>query len=390
MDSKEDCFSESHFAETRKSLQEASNLPGFVYSSPEWFEAEMRGIFLREWNCIGRVEQVKNPGDYFTVDIGGELVSVIRNEKNELRAVLPVCRHRAATLLKGAGSCRAIVCPYHGWTYDLSGRLVATPGRHRPMETIKFAPEEHGLVNIRLETWGGFIFINFDPEAPSLLTWLGDLPELARNYRSEDLQSTYTVEFMVDCNWKVYAENSLDEYHVEFIHGKHMAPSNPYLMEVVQAAGPFDCWYNKYYLSAPSGVPLPVIEGLSDAQKAGVYQVHLRPTFELILSPTTVKFMTMYPETLTRTRVSMTWCFPKSTIELPNFKELAAADYYPTTTTVLEEDNEIALDVQRGLATRFRKIGRFSHREASIRSFENYLLDMVFAERKRQKQQKTG
>jgi phenylpropionate dioxygenase-like ring-hydroxylating dioxygenase large terminal subunit len=128
MDSKEDCFSESHFAETRKSLQEASNLPGFVYSSPEWFEAEMRGIFLREWNCIGRVEQVKNPGDYFTVDIGGELVSVIRNEKNELRAVLPVCRHRAATLLKGAGSCRAIVCPYHGWTYDLSGRLVARPG----------------------------------------------------------------------------------------------------------------------------------------------------------------------------------------------------------------------------------------------------------------------
>ena len=82
MDSKEDCFSESQFAETRRPLQEASNLPGFVYSSAEWFEAEMRGIFFREWNCVGRTEQVKKPGDYFTVDIGGELVSVIRNEKN--------------------------------------------------------------------------------------------------------------------------------------------------------------------------------------------------------------------------------------------------------------------------------------------------------------------
>src|ERR1700687_111834 len=101
MESRANSFCESLFAETRQPLREASNLPGVVYSSPDWFEAEMRGIFFRAWNCIGRTEQLKKPGDYFTVDIGGELVSVIRDQKNELRALLPVCRHRAALMLKG-------------------------------------------------------------------------------------------------------------------------------------------------------------------------------------------------------------------------------------------------------------------------------------------------
>jgi choline monooxygenase len=252
------------------------------------------------------------------------------------------------------------------------------------MESIDFSPDDYGLVSIRLETWAGFIFINFDPDAPSLLRWLGDVPDRARNYRIEDMRLTHTAEFTVECNWKIYAENSVDEYHVEFIHGKHMQPSNPYRVEVVPSGGPYDLWYNRDYLSAPSGPQLPLIEGLSDDQKAGVYQLHLRPTGELMLTPTTVKFMTVYPETLTRTRITMIWCFPQSTMVLPGFEEIAAAQYYPTTEEVMGEDNQITLDVQQGLASRFRDVGRFSRREACIHSFENYVLDKVFAERVRQ------
>jgi choline monooxygenase len=381
MDSNTDIFLGSLFAETRRPLQEASNLPGFCYTSPDWYEAEMRAIFFREWLCVGRAEQAENPGDYFTTNIAGERVAVIRNDKLQLHALLPVCRHRAATLLNGAGSCRTIVCPYHGWTYNLSGRLVGVPGRHRPMDGIDFTFDDHGLVAIRVETWAGFVFINFDPGAPPLLTWLGDLPERARNYGIEDTRATHTADYTVACNWKVYAENSVDEYHVEFIHGKHMSPSNPYLMETVPPGGPYDMWYNRFYMSAPSGTPLPTIQGLSDEQKAGVYQVHLRPTFELILTPTTVKYMTVYPEGLTQTRVAMTWCFPKGTIALPEFNAIASADYYPTTKEIMSEDNEVAPGVQQGLASRFRAVGRFSRREASILNFENYVLDKVLADR---------
>ena len=104
-------------------FERASAMPKSVYTSAEFAALEERHIFAREWLCAGRADALPNPGDYLTITIAGEPVIVLRDRDGQLRALSNVCRHRMSTLLEGLGNVRAIVCPYHAWTYNLDGAL---------------------------------------------------------------------------------------------------------------------------------------------------------------------------------------------------------------------------------------------------------------------------
>lgn len=371
-------FDGTLFRETWRGLLKGSNLPGICYTSTEWYEREVQQIFFKEWLCVGRVEDVARVGDFFTVNIAGERVAVVRDERSKLRALLPVCRHRSAIVLSGAGNCRSIVCPYHGWTYRLSGELVGTPGRHQPMADVAdFDRRDNGLLAIRVETWAGFIFVNFDAQAQSLKTWLGDLPERLRNYGMENLQRSHTISYEVDCNWKVYVENAADEYHVEFVHRKYMSVDNPYLLENGKTAGPYELWINPYYNATQMAGSISPIKGLDDTQQKVAFQYHIHPNLYVAATPTQVKYLTMVPEGIGKTRVQMSWCFPKETIARPDFEEVAKRDHYPKTIAIVEEDNWISAVVQQGVTSRFRRPGRMSHREFTFHSFQRYVLNRV-------------
>src|ERR1051325_11721266 len=144
-------------------LTHASNLPSDCYTSPEWYEREFTNVFCTAWLCAGRVEQIPNAGDYFTTTVAGEHIAVLRGSDGNLHAVVPICRHRGALMLDGTGNCRTISCPYHGWTYRPSGELIGVGGRHQPMrDIVGFDKEANGLVTLRIETWAGFVFVNFN------------------------------------------------------------------------------------------------------------------------------------------------------------------------------------------------------------------------------------
>src|SRR5687768_2679331 len=182
-------FSPEHYTATRRPLEEASTLPGWCYVSPEWHEREMQTMFRKDWLCVGRVEQVPNPGDFFSIEIIDQPMIVVRDETGQVRVHSAICRHRAAVITQGAGRCRNFVCPYHNWTYSLSGKLIATPGTPPPMAGAKgFNPADYGLNPIRSEVWAGFIFINFDDKAEPLIPWLGSLPEFLADYHLENMQ----------------------------------------------------------------------------------------------------------------------------------------------------------------------------------------------------------
>ena len=151
-------FDPKTYESVRRPLPQAECLPAWCYTSQEFFDREVDEIFLKCWNFVGREDEWPNPGDYQVFDFVGQSVILIRDRRGKLGAFVNSCRHRGTRLLDGRGTCRAISCPYHAWAYSLSGDLVATPG----MEDVQnFDKREWGLTPVRLESWGGFVFINF-------------------------------------------------------------------------------------------------------------------------------------------------------------------------------------------------------------------------------------
>ena len=147
--------------ETRQPLHSARHLPGYVYTSPEILALEKEKIFMRDWLCMGRVEEIENPGDYMTFRVLGEPLIIARNEKGEINAFANVCRHRGVEVASGSGNLKEFSCPYHGWTYDLEGRLVGAPYMK---EAEGFDPKSCRLSPLKCDTWAGWIFVNFDSE----------------------------------------------------------------------------------------------------------------------------------------------------------------------------------------------------------------------------------
>ena len=115
----------------RKAPVQARGLSPSSYVAPAVYAREVERVFAREWLCIGRVEDVVRPGDYVSVDIAGEPLLMLRDQEGALRVFSRICRHRAMSIVEGAGNARSFVCPYHAWTYDLDGRLLEDGIHHR-------------------------------------------------------------------------------------------------------------------------------------------------------------------------------------------------------------------------------------------------------------------
>ena len=211
----ENIFDPALYAEVRKPFLEARHLPRWCYLSEEFYQRELERIFLRTWLFIDRLDAIPECGDYITVDTVAGPVIVLRDQGGVVRALANTCRHRGSRVLNGRGNCRSIVCPYHSWTYDLDGTLLRALGMEK---SVGFEHARLGLKPIRLETWGGFMFINFDANSESLLDYLGDLTLRYASYKFEDMVCTRRTEYTVECNWKLLLENAHEDYHTATVH----------------------------------------------------------------------------------------------------------------------------------------------------------------------------
>jgi choline monooxygenase len=204
----------------------AQTLASRFYTDPAVLEIERQRIFHRTWQLVGTLSQacgevngakrtIADPETFFTADVCGEPIVVVRDKQGTLRAFSNVCRHRAGPIASGSGCKNVLRCGYHGWTYTLDGRLIGTPD----VEGVEFFDRSTmGMVPLRLETWEQFIFVNFDQEAEPLAAYLGDIPEQARGFQFEGLQFAERRDYVIDCNWKVYVDNYLEGYHIPIAH----------------------------------------------------------------------------------------------------------------------------------------------------------------------------
>ena len=369
-------FAPEQYAASRRPLSQASPLPWWCYVAPQWYERELETIFRSEWLCVGRVDQVPNPGDFYTIPLIGQPLIVVRDGNGRVNVLSAVCRHRGAVITESEGRCKQFMCPYHNWTYALDGALVNTPGLPPPMDGAEgFDRASHGLTPVRTDFWAGFIFVTFNPNPQPLMQSLGTLPEFLKNYKLEDMRFTHRDVYEVECNWKVWLENAFENYHVPTIHRKHIDPAKPQNWVFEQTDGAWEAMYSQRSIVAYSA--LPAQPNLSEKEAGGLYHIWLKPSLQIILNSSSMKYRQYLPEGPEKLRLIENWTFPKNTIELAHFPETVGPAYYHKYSEIIREDLRISPNVQRGLRSRAYRPGRYSLEEFIVHRIANYDLDRV-------------
>ncbi|MCP3801488.1 aromatic ring-hydroxylating dioxygenase subunit alpha [Allokutzneria sp. A3M-2-11 16] len=293
-------------------------LPGRDYTDPETFRREQERIFERMWFCAIRVDELAKPGAFRTVQIGRESVIITRNRSGGLRAFLNICRHRGAKLcVQETGEVRRnFQCPYHAWTYDLDGKLIAAPNLTKMPDIDRTA---YGLVGAHLREWLGYVWVCLAEEPPSfedtvlreVVDRLGDEESLDR-YQVADLTLGKRITYDVRANWKLIVENFMECYHCATIH--------PELTEVLPEFA--DGYAAQYYVGhgaefAEEAKGFTVdgsegfgrLPGIADEQDRRYYAITIKPQVFVNMVPDHIIVHRMFPLATDRTVVECDWLY---------------------------------------------------------------------------------
>jgi Rieske 2Fe-2S family protein len=361
-------------AATCRPLAEARTLPRRVYTDAGVFAIESRALFGRMWLAVGREEDLPETGSYLTHAIGDERILVLRGDDGALRAFFNVCRHRGARLVEEpSGRLRgALSCPYHAWTYALDGRLLRAPRAE-----AGFRPEDFALAQARLETLGGFVFVNLDPDAPALAVALGDLPDLSR-YRLAGLRRARTIDYEVEANWKVVAENYSECYHCPGVHPQLNRISDLTSGFAQSGAGynggPMQLRAGFTTMSMSGATALPLIPGLSEADHRLVHYYLVYPNLMLGLHPQYVLTHQAWPLAPDRTRVVCQWLFPPESIGAPGFDPADMVEFWDLTN---RQDWALCERVQRGAASAGYRPGPYHPAERCVHAFDKWYAEAI-------------
>ncbi len=194
-------------------------LPVSAYTSQEWFDREQKRIFSRTWAFAGFAEDISEPGQYISVQAGLNNIFIVMGRDRRLRAFHNICRHRGTQLLRAVGQTqRAIVCPYHDWTYDLEGCLISVPAKEQEFPDLDLS--NLTLRRASTDLWRGMLWVHPDENAGSIMEWFGDVEPFLGPHKVEELVEYQKgrTEYDVRANWKIVVENYIDGYHLAHLH----------------------------------------------------------------------------------------------------------------------------------------------------------------------------
>ena len=202
------------------------DIPYTNYISKDYAAAEFEKMWPKVWQMACREEHISEPGDFYVYDIGELSAILTRTGSHKIKAYINACMHRG-TALKQSGSygfCETLKCPFHGWEYSLEGELIDLP---EAWDFPHASAATHSLREIRVDTWGGFVFVNFDQDAEPLLDYLGVLPDHFRDFGIEDRYTETHLCKRLPVNWKAAAEAFMEAYHVKETHAGGRDYSEP-------------------------------------------------------------------------------------------------------------------------------------------------------------------
>ncbi|HYP25470.1 MAG TPA: SRPBCC family protein [Blastocatellia bacterium] len=346
-------------------LEFASTLPSEWYTDPALLEREKERVFSRTWQLVGRAEQVSGPGDYFTATVGDEPILVVRGADERLRALSNVCRHRAGPVASGDGRRKAFQCGYHGWSYALDGRLLATP----EFDGVEcFDKGAACLPEFRVESWNGLVFVNMDRDSAPLGEVLEDLPERISARDMAGMRLAARRDWHVDCNWKVYVDNYLEGYHIPIVH-----PSLNRELDYQKYRVETKRYYSIQHSPIRRVEGGRIGEGDGRADEAQYFWVF--PNLMLNVYPDNYSTNLIVPLGPTRTLTVFEWFFRDP--GRPETQE-ALARTTEFSDEIQVEDINICETVQRNLRSRTYKSGRYSvKRENGVHHFHGLLMDYL-------------
>jgi phenylpropionate dioxygenase-like ring-hydroxylating dioxygenase large terminal subunit len=360
-------------------VADAVTLPAELYTSPDVLAFERDALYAKEWLCVGRVERIPEPGDWFTVTICDEPIIVARDKAGEVRAMSAVCQHRAMQVCDGEGNSSTFKCPYHHWNYALDGRLLGAPAMER---TADFDKADYGLPRLAVELWQGFVFVNLDVDAAPLAPTLAQYEPFIANYNLADAvcPGTFTLEGM-PWNWKVMFENFNDGYHANRLHQyvQDFCPSSlsefpvdydPDSNVVFRAGGytHIDGGFNATHQAI-----MPIFPDLTEEERTRSTFALVPPTLCFGTAPDQCFFFLVRPTGPETIDVEIGYIFHPSALDDPLFEhKLKLADV--GVQVFVEQDQDATTKVQRGLRSRFAPRGRYSWQEESHVRFNRWLV----------------
>jgi choline monooxygenase len=198
----------------------AVTIPAARYTSTAFAALEDERLWPRVWQLACSLDHVANPGDFHELRVGPLSILIVRGDDLELRAFQNSCRHRGSALCEGTGfGLTEIRCPFHRWTYDLSGALREVPSRRE----FGSLGDDSGLIPVRVDTWGPLVFVNLALDAEPLADFLGAVPADCTWARIDEFRCTAAVSVPAPCNWKTLIDGFSETYHVQGVHREMLA-----------------------------------------------------------------------------------------------------------------------------------------------------------------------
>ncbi|HEY5219699.1 MAG TPA: aromatic ring-hydroxylating dioxygenase subunit alpha [Gemmatimonadaceae bacterium] len=364
-------------------------LPTTWYRSPGIFRTEKERIFFREWIAVCREEELPNPGDHRVLDVLGENVLLVRNREGQLRAFYNVCRHRGSRLCRAPGEADPsrvvlaggitagglIVCPYHQWTYDLNGALVAAP--HLGAAT-GFRKQDYHLYPVGADSWGGFVFLNLTPsEAKPLATQIEGIPERLQRYPLAQLRIGATLRYEVAANWKILCENYNECYHCGGVHPELCA-----LVPSFREAGGANLDWSRgvphregaYTFTRSGTTQRRAFPGLDEDEQVRHKGELVYPNMFLSVACDHVAAFILLPRGAERTDIICHFLFEADEIAKPSFDPSDAVDFWDL---VNRQDWTVCESVQNGISARVHTHGFYAPMEDWNLDIRRYVTERI-------------
>lgn len=338
-------------------IARSETISSALYTDPRQLWIENKAIFSKEWQLVGHESQIAEAGQSVCLQVAGNPVIVLRTETGHLRAFFNVCKHRGGPLAVKQGTRSMLQCEYHGWTYRSDGSLRGVPNFNY---VELFDKKDFGLQSIRLETWQGLIFINLDEHAVPLAQKLAGISDrIAPVDLSRMRYHTRTVD-IIHCNWKVYADNFLEGYHIPLVHPE-LAKLLDYSKYVTEISESYSLQYSPF--ASESG------DNPYQAENGEAWYYFIYPNIMLNILPG--RLQTNIIEPLGHDRCKVIFDFYYADVDAAHKRGLIENDMRYSA-DIQQEDIEICEKVQSGLGSVAYDKGRFSvERELGVWHFQS-------------------
>ncbi len=384
------------------SYQEHLSLPADFYQNLALYETDLDAVFYQSWIYAGHLSQIKEPGQFFTLEFGDESIIVAKAKDNKVRAFANVCRHRGSKVcLEKQGKVSSFVCPYHAWSYELDGRLKSK----RAMGP-DFEREKYGLKELASSVFHGLIFINLDKDAPDLEQAFSDLSSALSVYDIARTKVAKQQTFHVEANWKLAIENFMECYHCGPAHAEYaishalqspkdyealrpamldeakevgyhvesVDKSNPSNPDAIQHFYNRSALYPNYVTGSRSGKPVAPLLGDIKEFGGGAADVQFGPVTYAIFYADHIVLYRFLPQSVQGTDMEIIWLVNENAEEDKDY-DLEELTWLWTVTT--EADKNIILNNQKGVNSKFYEPGPLSEMESFITVFTKWYLSRV-------------